>query len=123
MKRLRKLVLIYIVVLLTSCYYDNQQEIHPGNGVNCDTTITTYSAKVTNILQSNNCYSCHTGSAASGGINLDTYNGVQAVAADGRLVGAITKAAGFRPMPPSGSMSPCDIAIIKSWVTKGAVNN
>jgi hypothetical protein len=46
------------------------------------------------------------------------------VADNGKLVGAITHAAGFLPMPQSApKLSDCNINKIKDWVNRGALNN
>lgn len=112
--------LLLITLMLSGCYYDNQSEIHP-NAVPCDTSNIAYT-KVAAIMQ-NNCIGCHSGSQPSARISLDTYEGVKAAAVSGKLVGSIERSSGFRPMPPSGPLSPCDVTIIKSWVTDGTPNN
>lgn len=108
--------------VLTSCYYDVQEELHPGGRV-CDTTNTTYSIKVRTIL-SNNCYSCHSQNTASGGIVLDNYSAVKAVADNGRLAGSIDHLPGFAPMPQGQpKLSECDRFTIKKWIENGSANN
>lgn len=103
------------------CYYDNEEYLYPAG--NCDTATVTYTASVAPLLQSN-CYSCHNTSSASGSVILDTHAGVANVANDGRLVGAISHASGFSPMPQGGNkMTDCNITIIKKWVDAGAPNN
>ena len=96
------------------------------NSVNCapacDTSSYTYNARVRPILQ--NCTSCHGGSAPQGGINLTTHAGVQAVAVNGRLMGALDHLQGYHPMPQNGAMlSFCDRTVIRKWINAGALNN
>src|SRR6476620_5698373 len=94
----------------------------PGTG-NCVTANMKYSTDVTAILQAN-CYSCHSGAVINAGINLSTYAGVKSVVDNGKLVGTISHAAGFKPMPDGGAkLSECTINKIKSWVNAGALNN
>lgn len=89
----------------------------------CDTTNVTYSGFVAPLL-SNTCVGCHSGPAPSGGISLNTHAGVQAVAQNGRLLGAITWAAGYQQMPRGSSkLAPCTIDKIKAWIHDGAPNN
>ena len=88
----------------------------------CDTAVFTYKASIAGIM-STNCTGCHSGSSASGGIDLSTFNGVSTVALNGRLVGAVTQAPGFIAMPPGGMLSDCDIKQIEKWVAAGAANN
>jgi hypothetical protein len=49
---------------------------------------------------------------------------VQRVAANGRLVGVISHAAGYPAMPQGGpKLSDCEIARIRTWVRQGTPNN
>jgi hypothetical protein len=117
-------LLIMLVAASSSCYYDIEEQLYPGNG-NCDTTTTVnYSSTVKAILSNNNCMGCHTGASASGGINLDSYAGVSAVAQNGKLYGSISRLPGYSPMPQTGNkMSNCDILKLKKWIDSGAPNN
>lgn len=92
-------------------------------GGNCDTTNVSYSGFIAPLLATN-CVGCHSGGAPSGGITLNTHAGVQAVANNGRLLGAITWANGFQPMPRGSAQLPsCSIDKIKAWIQDGAPNN
>lgn len=94
-----------------------------ANWDSCDVSNVTYSGTIAPILQ-NFCVGCHSGSAPSGGILLNQYNGVAAVALSGQLVGSITSASGYAKMPPAGgSLSSCNIEKITKWVNDGAPNN
>jgi ribosomal protein S16 len=89
----------------------------------CDPGLFTYSGFVQPILQ-RSCAGCHSGTAASGGINLTVFNTVKAVALNGRLYGAITHATGYKPMPNTSSkLSDCEITQIKKWIDAGAPQN
>lgn len=89
----------------------------------CDTSNVTYSGTVVPILQLR-CVGCHNSNTTSDNINLTLYSGVELVASNGRLLGAINHAAGFTPMPLSGPKLPqCDIDKIRIWVEDGAPNN
>jgi hypothetical protein len=89
----------------------------------CDTTSVTYSGFVASLL-STNCVGCHSGGAPAGNILLNSHAGVQAVALNGRLLGAITWASGYQQMPRnSAKLSDCKIDKIKAWINDGAPNN
>lgn len=122
MKRI--IVILFICTsLLAGCYYDVEEELYPPTG-NCDTNGVTYTTTIVSLLQSNGCTGCHSGGAPSGNISLNTYAGVQAVAQNGRLYGAIIHSAGYTPMPQGGNkMSACNINKIKAWIDAGAPNN
>ncbi len=97
-------------------------ECDPDAGV-CDTDNVSYATTIVPILQ-NTCLGCHSGSAPSGGINLSTHAGVQTVALNGRLVGAVSHDSAYSPMPQGGQkLSDCKIDQIRAWVDAGAPNN
>ena len=90
---------------------------------NCDTTSVTYSQTVKPILTTN-CVGCHSGSSASGGVRLNTHDGVSSVAQNGRLWGAISHQNGYTPMPQNADPLPdCDLKQIKAWIDDGAQDN
>lgn len=94
-----------------------------ANAGACDTTNVTWSGIVSPILQTY-CTGCHNASNASGGIVLSDYNGAAAAALNGKLLGTITFASGYVPMPPAGGAIPdCEIAQITKWVNDGAPDN
>lgn len=122
MKRPFSFLPVLITLLLVfSCSKKNEEEL--GAGATCDSNSMTYAANIKPILQ-NACFSCHGNGLSQNGINFDTYSGVKAVADNGKLVGAITHASGFSPMPQSApKLSDCNINKIKDWVNQGAPNN
>ena len=134
MKRtLSFLLLMVVTVVIYSCSKNNETDMgqnqNPGGGNNpgaCDTVNMLYSVNVAPIIQSN-CFSCHsnaTVTTSGAPFSLEGYNNLKARVEDGRLLGAITHAAGFSPMPKGGpKLSDCNINKIKSWVNRGALNN
>lgn len=93
------------------------------NEATCDTFNVTYTASVKPIIQTN-CQGCHSGTAPSGGIDLTAHAGVQTVALNGKLYGAVNHMAGYSAMPKNGNKLPvCDIRKIKLWIDAGAPNN
>ena len=93
----------------------------PNAGL-CDSTNVTFTAVIKPIIQTN-CVGCHNQSLASGGHNFTTHTGLAAVANNGKLVGAISHAPGFKAMPQGGKLNDCQIAQIRKWVNLGALNN
>ena len=82
-----------------------------------------FAMHVTPILQAN-CTGCHSASSAGGGIDLTAYAGVQAVVANGKLVGAINHTTRFSAMPKNGNkLSECNIVTIQKCIQSGAQNN
>lgn len=89
----------------------------------CDTTVFTYNAGVTPIINTY-CKGCHNPASLGGGIDLSNYNGVKAVATNGKLLGSITQASGYIAMPQGASkLSDCRITQIKKWIAAGSLNN
>lgn len=88
----------------------------------CDTTNLMYTTNIQNIITTN-CVGCHQAPNPSAGIDLSTYSGVAAIAANGMLNGVVTSAANFSPMPPSGPMNDCNISAITKWVNAGYPEN
>lgn len=108
------------LLLLTSCTY-NKEELLYNTG--CDSSNVKYSVQVVNTLTAN-CASCHTGPGAQGGIMLDDYTNVRAVAISGKLLGAITHSPGYKAMPDlAPKLSECRIAEIRTWIRNGMLNN
>lgn len=88
----------------------------------CDTTQFTYAAVIQPLLATN-CIGCHKAPAPGGGIELSTYAAVRREADNGNLLGSITHASGFVPMPQGGKLSDCEITQIEKWINNGAANN
>jgi hypothetical protein len=109
--------------LISSCYYDNEETLYPGS-LNCTPNPDpSYTNDVKPILD-NRCNNCHSGTAPSGGIDLSTYAQVKVYVVNGKLMGSITYAKGYSPMPKNGSkLSNCQIQLIQDWIDLGALNN
>lgn len=97
-------------------------ECDPNAGI-CDTVGVSYAQDISPVVDTH-CKGCHSGSAPSGGIDLSSYGGVKAVAANGKLYGAISWASGSPNMPQGGNKLPdCTIARFKAWIDAGAPEN
>ena len=121
MKNLLLLFSLLSFTILSSCYYDVEEELYPNT---CNTSGVTFSGTVNPLLTSYGCLGCHSGSGAQGNVNLEGYNNVKAKVADGKLWGAINHQPGFSAMPQgSAKMSSCDISKIKAWIDSGIPNN
>ncbi|MGE5424933.1 MAG: hypothetical protein ACM3N9_06195 [Syntrophothermus sp.] len=85
----------------------------------CDTVQVTYTGSIVPIINTW-CISCHSGNNPGGGFNLDSYNGVSAVADNGKLTGAIRHEPGFSAMPKGGPMlSACALSTFEIWIRNG----
>jgi len=113
-----------ISILITSCYYDNEEFLYPGlPGGQCDTTGVTYSAVVAPILATN-CNSCHNPASPSGNVITSTYNGLKTVVNSGIFRKAINHESGASSMPKNGNKLPaCELSKIDAWINQGAQQN
>jgi len=115
---------VIVVGIAASCTKKSEDVLkaQQGGGT-CDTSNMQYTANVLPILQAN-CYSCHANGIVNGGVTLDGYSNVAIQVSNGNLVGAITHAPGYVPMPfDGGKLSDCDIAKIQAWINEGAPDN
>lgn len=114
-------VLLTAILLLSSCYYDVEEEIYPDVG--CDIEQITYTDDVLPIIQSN-CYRCHDQANNFGGVTLEGYDNLKRFVDNDRLLGAIRHEPGFSPMPQDRAQLPeCTIQKIETWVADGAPDN
>ena len=123
---MKKLVLPFVFFILAGCYYDSEEALYGTPNTVCDVTVTKFSTEVKPILQSN-CLTCHSNSAAAGsgsGIKLQDYADVKTQVNNGKLVGSIQHASGFSAMPKGGGkLTDCNILVINTWISKGALND
>lgn len=116
------ILIIGLQVFMTSCYYDNEEELYPFQ-TDCDTIDVSYIADVVPILETN-CYSCHDQANAFGGVILETHAQVKSYVDNSTLLGVIRHEAGFSPMPKGGNkLLDCDISKIEVWIAGGALDN
>lgn len=112
-----------ISLIVSSCYYDNEEDLYPGLSGQCDTTGVTYAEVVAPILASN-CNTCHNPSTASGDVILSTYEGLKTVVNSGIFRKAINHESGATPMPQNGNKLPaCELLKIDAWINQGAPQN
>jgi hypothetical protein len=89
----------------------------------CDTTNVTFSGNVWPIVTTW-CTGCHSGTDPQGGLRLENYDQVAAIANNGKFYGAVAHLPGYVPMPfESPKLSDCSLATIRLWIEGGALNN
>lgn len=128
MKLFKWLWILALVTFVFSCSKSNEEDertdTNNSGGNNCNTANMSFATDIVPILQSN-CYACHSNAnQAVSGVSLEGYSNVKVQVDNGSLIGAITHASGYPPMPQGGpKMSDCNISKIRSWVNNGAPNN
>jgi hypothetical protein len=112
-----------VILFSMACTKKNEQEL--SQTIVCTTDSMSYSKDIVPILESY-CYGCHgNGSTGgSGGINLDGYSNLKVRVDNGELVGCVSHAEGFVPMPfDQPKMPDCEVSKVVAWVNQGALNN
>ncbi len=67
--------LAMITIMVTSCYYDNEEYLYPElPGGECDTSWVSYSALFL-LFMATNCNGCHSPASPTGGVVTSTYDG------------------------------------------------
>ncbi|GAA4005780.1 hypothetical protein GCM10022408_16920 [Hymenobacter fastidiosus] len=124
MLRRASLLLLVLGSGLSSCTYDNAEELLESKPLPaCAEVAVTYSGTISPILD-RNCRSCHNQLTPQANVNLEGYARVKPYADNGLLVGVSSHAPGFIPMPVGAArLSDCDIASLKTWVAAGAPDN
>ncbi len=116
---------VIIAATISSCYYDNKEELYPGQ-TTCDTVNVSFSKDIKPLIDAQ-CVGCHNTQSPTAGISLSTHPEIQVYAKSGQLYGVlswITPFTGSKQMPPSGpKWSNCNLSKLKSWIDKGAPNN
>lgn len=113
----RLFIALLLLITVAGCYHDNEEELAPCTA---NTDHLHFSDMVV-LFNNYGCNGCHTGAAPEGGVSLAQYATVKTLVDNGRLLGAITHATGFAPMPQGGSkMSDCDISRVRAWIDAGA---
>lgn len=126
MKKGSFLALLSILALVASvsfesCYYDVEEELY--SGVVCDTTVFTYTAKISSII-SQNCLPCHDSSQLSGDIDLSSYTNLKDATSAGNVICSIRHEGSCSAMPQdAGQMDACSIRLIELWATNGYPEN
>jgi hypothetical protein len=125
MKKMLTAMILVVMVSASSCYYDKEELLYGVPDAPCKDTITSnsYSQQVVPVLNQY-CYSCHTGSYPSGGIQMGSYLSDKALGQNGKLTGTIRHFPGYIPMPQGmPKLNNCAIESIQRWIDNGMLNN
>jgi len=88
----------------------------------CDTiSQITFSGDIWPVIQTS-CTGCHSGTSPSGGVTLENYSNVAAIAMSTVLLNSLN-GDGVTKMPLGGSFSLCRIRQFELWINNGYLNN
>ena len=107
---------LFILALISGCYYDKEDKLYP-NASYCDTTNVTFAGTIKPIITSR----CATpGCHITGGQppELTTYSLIVT-----SLTRVKVRAIDLKTMPSAGPLSDCEIAKLQIWINAGNPNN
>jgi hypothetical protein len=115
-------IIILAGMLMTSCYYDNAEDLYQNFPTDCDVSVISFSSDIQPIINQN-CIGCHGAISPSAGLSLVSFNEIQQAVNNRNLVGRILLPPGDPlRMPPEG-LNDCNIEKIQAWVQAGMPNN
>ena len=114
---MKRILYIFLALLLSSCYYDNEEELYPAD--HCDSENVNFASDISAII-SIKCASpgCHVNGGAANG-NFETYEGIKSKVDNGSFM---NRTIIDKTMPPNSELSLCEIEKLTSWLNKGATN-
>ncbi|HHB79134.1 MAG TPA: hypothetical protein ENK85_07870 [Saprospiraceae bacterium] len=122
MKRYILGILWVSTVMISSCYYDNEETLYPQVRT-CVTDSMSYAGDILPILD-NSCLSCHSAAANQGGVTIEGYTSVKTYVDNDLLLKSIKHESGVSPMPKNADqLDSCTIAKVEAWILQGALNN
>lgn len=110
-------IIIFSTLFISSCYYDNEEELYPGEEI-CNTDSLNYNSNIAQIINTNCAKSnCH------GGPQSPSLTGFQNVL--GNIDRIKVRAIEDRTMPPLSEqpLSECEINQLEAWINSGAPEN
>lgn len=118
-------IVFFISVGFTACFYDKADLVYPTTGSACDTSAVTYSNQIVSIINAQcNYYHGAAANSIGGGIYLNTYAAMQPYIKNERFLNSILQNGKASAMPKNGiKMDNCSILKIQSWINKGVINN
>lgn len=113
-------LLLFGILVLSGCYYDNEEELYPNSKQTIsDTTVISYAATIAPMMASN-CTTpgCHASGQQSP--DLTTHAGVSA---NKNIVKSRAVDGSPSWMPAAGAMSKANRDALAKWINDGALNN
>lgn len=111
---MRKIIALSCLVIgLSSCYYDNKEELYPTDPTQCETVSQTYDANIKAIINQSCAVSgCHVAGAQTP--MLTTYTEVK-----NNIVRIEQRALVTKDMPTAGPLGSCDQSKLTQWIADG----
>ncbi len=114
------LLFVVSLLLVTACYYDNEQDLYQISASSCDTTAVSYKTDIEPILQGNcSITGCHVAGGSGPGI-FTNHAGVMEKVNNGTFR---TRVLDRKDMPPGAPLTDCQLKLIRAWLDAGSPNN
>jgi hypothetical protein len=115
------MALLFSIGLLSSCYYDNEEELYEyyNQQNQCDTTAVSFVDDIMPMIQGNCITGCHVAGGTGNGI-FENYAEVKAKVDNGSMMQRVVVA---QDMPPGTTLTQCQISQMQAWILNGAPNN
>ncbi len=115
------MLLLTMTMLLTACYYDNEEYLYSATP--CDNTFT-FTSRIAPLVAQQCASGCHEGANPSAGLSLTTYDEIKAIVDNGGFTGSLDGTNGYSIMPKGTTgLSTCDKNAVNDWIGAGALNN
>ncbi len=109
------------MLMLSSCYYDNEEELYEYYNLQntCDTSVVSFATDIMPMIQGNCVSGCHVAGGTGVGI-FENYAEVKAKVDNGSMNNRVVV---VRDMPPANALTDCQILQMQAWILNGAPNN
>jgi len=88
----------------------------------CDSLNVSFASTIVPIIETH-CKGCHSGATPSASLSLTSYDQVKSAVSNKFLLDHIQQTNGYSLMPPSASLSSCQLAQFRRWINDGTPNN
>lgn len=111
---------VLFLLLLAACKTDSEEALYPEVENQCQPKDVSYSVSISPLIK-NHCATtgCHVQGGRGNGI-FENYLQIKAKVDNGSLLQRVVV---DQDMPPSGSLSDCEIKTIQQWILEGAPDN
>ena len=113
---------IFSLVVVSGCTKENEEDLLLDQAL-CHVDTVSYSQHIQPYINAH-CMPCHSTAQQEGGVIMETWLDVAAIAAGGTLLGVIKHEPGYPAMPNNAPKSTdCAIEGFERWVSQGTLNN
>lgn len=109
-------MLLFVILLLSSCVFESREELFSRPDE------VSFSTDILPLIQAN-CVSCHSQPTPNGNTPLENYDNIKAAGTSGVLLDVLRGENGRSVMPPTGALPSSEIELVERWINNGMPNN